>query len=69
MLTSKRWMCVLLLGAMVGTVQAGAVKIRDFVPVLNGEADNGESDGMAIFNFPFQQSPTVTPLGDGASLP
>ncbi len=51
MLRSRVWMCLLLVGAMVGTVQARAVKIMDFVPVLNGETENADVDGLAILNY------------------
>jgi len=51
MLKSKRLMGLLLVGAMAGVVQAGgAVKIKTFAPVLTGETENAEIDGMVVVN-------------------
>jgi hypothetical protein len=42
---------LLVVCSLAGFVQAKAVKIKAFVPVLNGVTENPNVDGMAVFNF------------------
>ncbi len=46
-----RLTCVLVVCSLAGFAQAKAVKVKEFMPLLSGVADNPNVDGIAVFNF------------------